>query len=135
MVGQRNLHRGVDGLRTRVHEKDPIQVAGSQLGHPRGKLELLGMTAQEWRAEIELAQLPAHRVGDLLAAVSGRNAEEAGGRIDDLLAAIVPEVHAFRAHDHLGIVLEFAVRGERHPVLVERDLASSGLIMLSWVNV
>jgi len=78
MVGQRNLHCSVDGLGTGVHEKDAVQVPRSELGHARGQLELLGMAAQEGRAEIEFAQLPAHGVGNLLAAVAGRDAEEAG---------------------------------------------------------
>src|SRR4029079_1955547 len=92
------------------------------------------MAAQEGRAEIEFLQLPAYRIGDLLAAMTGRNAEQAGRRVDDLLAAVVPVVHAFGAHDQFWIVLEVAVGRERHPVLVERDPARSGLVVLRVLN-
>src|SRR4029434_5415028 len=68
-------------------------------------------------------------IGDLLAAMAGRDAEEPGRSIDDLVAAIVPEVHPFGANDHLWIVFEIAVRRKRHPVLVERNALRHGLFL------
>ncbi len=94
-----------------------------------------GMRAQERRAEVELPQLGAYRVGDLLAPVAGGDAEQPRRRVDDLVAAVVPEVHPFRADDHLRIGLEFPVRRERHPVLVERNAlrtACSWIVSSAW---
>ena len=69
------------------------------------------------------AQLPADGLGDLPAAVAGGHAEQSRRRVDDLVAAIAPVIHALGADDHLRVGLELAVRRERHPVFVERDLA------------
>src|SRR5664279_3494898 len=79
------------------------------------------MTAQEGRGKVELPQLRRHRIGDLPAAMSRRTAEETRGGVDDPVAPVVPEIHAFGAHDHPGIALEIAIGRERHPVLVERN--------------
>ena len=129
VIRERDLHRRVDGLRSGVRKEDAIQVARRELGHARGELELLRMRAQEWRTEVELAQLPADGIRDLLATVPGGYAEQTAGSIDDLVAAIVPQPHALGANDHLGIGLELAVRRERHPVLVERKSARRALVL------
>ena len=143
VIGERDLHRGVDRLRPRVGEEDAVQVARRQLRDARRELELLRMRrAVNGAHEVELAQLRADRVGDLLAAVAGGDAEQARRRVDDLVAAVVPVVHAFGAHDHLRIGLEVAVRRERHPVFVERDrfvaawswiVSSAWPIVISWL--
>ena len=129
VVGERDLHRRVDRLGAGVDEEDAVEVAGRQLGDARRELELLRVRAQERRAEVELPQLGADRVGDLLAAVAGGDAEQPRRRVDDLVAAVVPQVHPFRADDHLRIGLEFAVRRERHPVFVERNALRNGLVL------
>src|SRR4029079_12886842 len=94
VVRKRDLHRGVDRLGARVHEKDPVEIAGRELGDARRELEALRVRAQERGDEIELAQLPVYGVGDLLAAVTRRDAEQPRRGVDDLLAAVVPVVHA-----------------------------------------
>ena len=58
-------------FRAGVDEEDAVEIARRQLGDARRELELLRMRAQERRAEVELAQLLADGVGDLLAAVAG----------------------------------------------------------------
>jgi hypothetical protein len=121
VVGQRDLHRTVDRLGAGIDEEDAVEIARRELRHPRGELELLGMAARERRDEVELAQLRAHRVGDLLAPMARVDAEQAGRGIDQPLAPLVPVIHPLRAHDHLGVALEVAVGGERHPVFVERQ--------------
>ena len=65
VVGERDLHRGVDGFGAGVGEEDAVEVARRQLGDARRELELLRVRAQERRAEVELAQLLADGVGDL----------------------------------------------------------------------
>ena len=128
VVGERDLHRALDRLGTGVAEEDAVEVAGRQLRNARRELELLRVGAQERRGEVELEELPADRLRDLLAAVAGRAAEQSGRRVDELLAPVVPEVHPFRADDHPRIGLEFAVGRERHPVFVERDAARVDLV-------
>src|SRR6185369_2663742 len=51
-----------------------------------------------------------------------RAAEQARAGVDDPVSAVAPVIHPFGANDDLGVGLEFAVRRERHPVLVQRDL-------------
>ena len=128
MVSQGHFHRRVDRFGAGVDEKDAVQITGRQLRHARRKLELLRMPAQERCDEVELEELPVHRVGDLLAAVPGVDAEHPRRSVDELLAAVVPVIHALRAHDHLRIGFEVAIGRERHPVLVERDLAGLRLV-------
>ena len=65
VIRERDLHRGVDGLGSRVGEEDAVEVAGRELGDARGELELLRMAARERRDEVELAQLRADGIGDL----------------------------------------------------------------------
>ena len=127
VVGERDLHRGVDRLRAGVREEDPVEVARRQLGDAGRELELLRMAAEKRRHEVELGQLPADGLRDLLAAVTGIGAEEARRGVDELLAAVVPVEHPFRADDHLGVGLEVAVGRERHPVFVERDPLRRGV--------
>ena len=61
VVGERDLHRGVDRLRAGVGEEDPVEVARRQLGDARRELELLRMPAQERRHEVELAPAAGRR--------------------------------------------------------------------------
>ncbi len=61
VVGERDLHRGVDRFGAGVHEEDPVEIAGRQFGHSRRKLELLRVAAQERRAEIEFAAVACSR--------------------------------------------------------------------------
>ena len=128
MVGQRDLHRGVHRLGSGIDEEDAIQVARRELGHPLRELEALRMRAQERRDEVELGELPVHRFGDFLAAVTGVDAKHTRRGVDELLAAIVPVVHALGPDHHLRVGLEVAVGRERHPVLVERDPARLQLV-------
>ena len=129
VVGEGDLHRGVDRLGPGVAEEDPVEIARRELGNARRELELLRMRAQERRGEIELLQLPADGLGDLPAAVARGDAEESRRGVDDPVALVIPQVHALRADDHLRVCLEFAVGRERHPVFVERDPPRRGLIV------
>ena len=122
VVGECDFHRGVDRFRAGIDEENAVQVARRQLRNARRELERLDVAAQERRDEVKLAQLVSDRIGDLLAAMSGRAAEQARAGVDDLVSAVAPVIHAFGANDDLGVGLEFPVRRERHPVLIQRDL-------------
>ena len=128
MVGERDLHRGVDGLGTRIREKYAIEIAGRQLGDTRTELEGFRVATQERRDEIQLLELLVHSLRNFLAPVARRAAEHARRGIDQLLAAIVPVVHALGANDEHRRRFEFAIRRERHPVFVKRN--SSGLWLI-----
>ena len=113
VVGERDLHRRVHRFRAGVDEEDVIEVARRELGDARRELEALRMRAQERGDEIEIAELPVHRLGDLLAAVAGGDAEQPRRCVDDLLAAIVPVVHPFGLTTIRGSALKsrFGVNG------------------------
>ena len=87
------------------------------------------MAAQKRRDEVQFLELLVHRLGDFLAAVTRRAAEHARRRVDQLLAAIVPVIHALGAHDEHRRRLEFAVRRERHPVFIKRNRSWLWLIV------
>ena len=129
VIRQRDLHRRVNRFRAGIGEEDAVQIARGELGHSSRELEGARMAAQERRDEVEIGQLLMHGFRDFLATVSGRAAEHAGRRVDQLVAAIVPVVHAFAAHDEARRGLEFAVRRERHPILIERDRLGLRLIV------
>src|SRR6185437_8511313 len=127
VIGERGLHRRVDRFGAGIDEENVLEIAGRQLGDARGELEALRMPAQE-RREVQFAELPMYRFGDLLAAMARRDAKEARRRVDDLVAAVVVVVHAFGAYDDPRIGLEVAIRRERHPQLVEGNRLLRGLV-------
>ena len=135
MVGERDLHRRVDRLGAGIDEEDAVEVAGRQLGDARRELELLRMRAQERRAEIELAQLGADRVGDLLAAVAGGDAEQPRRRVDDLVAAVVPQYIPSARTTICGSALKsrFGVNGIQYSSSEMRfDAAWSWIVSSAW---
>jgi hypothetical protein len=61
-----------------------------------------------------------HGIGNLAPPMARRHVEEARRPVDQLVAVLVPEIHALALGDQARCILEIAVGGERHPVLFER---------------
>ena len=55
--------------------------SGGEGGDPARELELRGMAELEGRTVVEVEELAVYRFGDLRAAVPGRDAEQAGRRV------------------------------------------------------
>ena len=92
-----------------------IEIAGQHRGQPRGELEGERMAHLEGRGVVELADLRRNRLGDLLAAVAGIDAPQAGGAVQDLAAVVGSVVHVLGGDQQARLLLELAVRRERHP--------------------
>ena len=114
VIGERDLERAVDGLRARVAVESVVEVARQQGGMARRQLERLGMAHLEGRRVVHLVELLGDRRLDLLAAVAGIDAPQAGRAVDDLAAFRRPVVHALGLGQHPRVLLELPVRRERH---------------------
>ena len=78
MIGERDLERAVDRLRAGVAVESVVEVARQQGGMARRQLEGLGMAHLERRRVVHLVELLGDRRLDLLAAVAGIDAPQAG---------------------------------------------------------
>ena len=89
VIGERDLERGVHGLRAGVAEEGVVEPAGRQIGDAAGELERLGIAELERRRVVQRLGLLGDRRRDLGAAVAGIAAPHAGGGVDDLAAVAV----------------------------------------------
>ena len=120
VIGQRDLDRGVDRFGAGVDEEHPVQPLRGEPGDPAGELELARMPGLKRRAVIEAQELVVNRLCDLVAAVPARRTEQPGRSIEHLPAVMVDEEDAVAFDDQARIGLEIPIRGERHPVILER---------------
>ena len=104
---------------TRVHEEHMVHAGGGDLLHLVGEVEGLRMAHLEGRREIHLLQRARHGLADLLAAVAGIHAPQAGDAVEDLATIGRPVVHALGVGKDARLGLEMAVGRERHPVRFE----------------
>ncbi len=115
VVGQGDLQGGVDRLRTRVGEEHAVQALRHEAGDRGGGLEGQRMAELEAGGVVHDAGLARDRLDDLLAAVAGVHAPQAGGAVQHLAAVGRGVVHALGRRQHAGMRLELLVGGEGHP--------------------
>ena len=113
-IGQRDLERGVGGLRAGIAEEHVVEIAGRQRRDPARELEGARMAELEGRREVELGRLRLDRLHDRVAVVAGVGAPQAGGAVEDRAAFRRVVVHVLGARDQPRPRLEGAVGGERH---------------------
>ena len=97
VIGQRDLQRGIGGLRSGVAEEHVIEAGGRQIGDAAGEFEGLRNAELERRRVVQRLGLLADRLGNLGAAVAGIAAPHAGGGIDDLAAVDREVMHVLGA--------------------------------------
>ena len=115
LIGERDLQRGIDGLRTRIGEEDAVEPLRRDLGEPLGEIERQRMAHVERGREVEVRQLPFDGGGDLAAAMAGIDAPEAGRAVDHLAAVDGGVVHALGGSEQPRCFLELPVGREWHP--------------------
>ena len=115
MIGERDLQRGIDRLGAGVGEEDAVEALRRDLGEALGEIEGERMAHLERRREIQRHQLPLDRSRDLLAAMAGIDAPEAGGAVDHLAAVDGGVMHALGRGEQARRLLELPVGRERHP--------------------
>jgi hypothetical protein len=115
VVGEGDLQRGVHRFRTGIGEEHMVEIAGQQLRHLGGELECRGMAHLEGRRVVELGDLLLHRLDDLLAAMAGIDAPEAGGGVQHLPALDGRVMHVLGGHEQARLALELPVGGKGHP--------------------
>jgi hypothetical protein len=115
VVGERDLERRIDGLGARVREEDVIESLGQPVDDLVGEAERRRVAHLEGRRVVHLRDLPAHRLGDLLAAVARVHAPQARDAVEDLAPFRRPVVHPGGAREQPGLRLELAVGREGHP--------------------
>ena len=102
----RQLHRGLDRLRTRVGQEHPLAPA-----HRRDRAQLLAQLDIDGIEEVGVADVhqPAglllHRLDDLGVAVSGRDGRDPRREIEEAVPIDVLDDHALPARHHQGHVL------------------------------
>ena len=98
-IGERDLQRGVDGLRAGIAEEHVVEIAGRERGDPARQLEGARMAELEGRREVELGRLRLDRLHDRVAVVAGVGAPQAGGAVEDRAAFRRVVVHVLGARD------------------------------------
>ena len=73
------------------------------------------MAHLERRRVVHARDLVADRLGDLLAAMAGVHAPEAGGAVQHLAPIMGGVMHVLRADEQARLAFELPVGGERHP--------------------
>ena len=116
VVGERDLERGVDRLRSGVAEEHVIEIRGRERGDAARKLERLGMRELKGRRIVELGRLGADRLHDRIAIVPGIGAPHPGGAVEQGAAVGGVVVHVLGARDQPRGGLERAVGRERDPI-------------------
>jgi hypothetical protein len=92
-----------------------IEIAGQHLRQARGQLEGGRVAHLEGRRVIHPADLGGDRLRDLLAAMAGVDAPQAGGGIEHLAAVMGGVVHVLGGDEEPRLALELPVGRERHP--------------------
>ena len=128
VVGDGDLQRRVDRLRTGVREEDVVEVARRQRRDAGRDREGLGMTELERGCEIEFRGLRLDGLDDGLAVVAGIGAPEARGAVHHGAPVRRVVEHVLGPRDHARALLERAVRRIRHPEGFEivRDVGLRG---------
>ncbi len=119
VIGDGDLQRRLDRLRTRIGEEDVVQAAGHQGGEARGQSERLGMAHLEGGGIIQLRRLLCDGFDDPGAAMAGIAAPQPGNAVQHVAAIGGLVIHALRADEEARIGLELPIGGERHPIGVE----------------
>ena len=109
----------LDGLAAAGREEHAVQVAGCLVGQAVGQLDRRRVRVRPQREERELFGLLRSSLSKPLAAVARVDDEQAGEAVEVALAAVIPDVVAFAAHDdgHPGGV-QYRLAGEVHPQVV-----------------
>src|SRR4029079_18646762 len=116
VIGERDLERCVDSLRSGVAEKYVIEVSRGERGNPARELECLGVAELECRRVVQRSRLTLNRFNDRRAIVARVRAPEAGCAIHQPASVAGDVMHVFGDNDHLWPLLEGAVGGKRHPI-------------------
>ncbi len=116
MIGQRDLERGIGGLRSGIAEEHVIEAGGREIGDAACEFEGLRNAELERRRIIQRLGLLGDRRRNLGAAVAGIGAPHAGCGVDDLAAVDGEVMHVLGAGEQPRRLLEGPVGGERHPV-------------------
>src|SRR5262245_29871019 len=96
-----------------------VEAGRSDVDELRRALESAQVPHLEAAGEIELANLPAHSLDDLGAAMTGIDAPQPGRSIDHAAAVVRGESGAFGSHKEARRLFVLAVRRERHPECFE----------------
>jgi hypothetical protein len=115
VIGERDLQRGVDRLRSGIGEEDVAEVRRQPARDVVGELERARVSHLERRRVFHRRDLAADRLGDFAAAVAGIDAPQARHCVEDLPAVRRPVMHALGAGQHARVGLELPVGRERHP--------------------
>jgi hypothetical protein len=130
------------GLPSRLHglapaggEEDAVEVTGSQPGDPLGQLGLHGRGVAPHREERQLGRLLGGDLGQVAPAVADLHDEQPGEAVEDLPAAVVPDVGALAARDDGDRRLRVAALPcEVHPEVVggpaRRHVGGTGRVLL-----
>src|SRR5262245_10121246 len=116
VIGDRNLERGVDRLRSGIAKENMIEVFRCERTDPARQLERLRMRELKGRRVVEFGRLRADRRDDRIAIVTGVGAPEPGGAVEHGAAVGRVIVHVLGAGYEPRGSLERAIGRERQPV-------------------
>ena len=79
-----------------------------------------GLTKLKRCSVVIVQHLRIHSFGNFLAAVATGDIEQTGRAVNQLVAILVPQIHALASGNQARRGFELAICGERHPVLFQR---------------
>jgi len=122
VVGQGDLECGIDAFRTVIDEEYAVHAFRRDIDQRAGRFEDFRVAHLEAGRIIHFSGLAGDGFDDLRMAVTGIDAPQACGAVENLTAVVARVVHALGGDQQARFGFELAVGRKRHPEVFGIDL-------------